>query len=318
MTENEIKALIKKYLDGTINKEEEQLLERFDRELIKKYIPTLTDSYKSRLASKKKLAAAINGGQIGKYHRRNMVQIVASFLVLIAVGYLFFENTKEPVKTFAETSLLIKRADWGEKINLVLPDGTSVKLNSGSSLTFPESFNGSSREVELTGEAFFDVVKNSDRPFIIKTANLTTTVLGTSFNINSYDQNQTAAITVLTGKVRVASAKGHIDLLPNEQGVFDKNTSGLAKEQVNAKEVLLWKEGILKFDDATLIQVAEALGRWYGVTILFKEKSTAQCILTGTYDNEYLSAVLESIAFAKGLHYREKENDTIVFYGKCN
>ncbi|MEM9141759.1 MAG: FecR domain-containing protein, partial [Bacteroidota bacterium] len=261
MTENEIKALIEKYLKGTINKDEERLLEQFDKNIIERYAPRLTQVPETQKKAQQHLASVIGGSRKRRPILKMGLRIAASVLLLLCIGYLGIEGTQESPKEVVPVVLLTKQTNWGQKISMVLPDGSSVKLNSGSTLTFPESFNDSTREVVLDGEAFFDVVKNPKKPFVIKSGELKTTVLGTSFNVNAYKGEQIMAVTVLSGEVGVNTASGQLQLLPNEQCIFDINTKQLVKEHVNAKEILLWKDGILKFNDAGLGQVAEALER---------------------------------------------------------
>ena len=320
MTEKEVKNLIEKYLNGTISEAEEKLLERFDRKLIERCIPTLTGLNRKHQLAKDHLVKTIDRNQKTNRFRRGVLQIAASLLLLLSVGYLIHEKTSAQTQSeIVEVQILEKRTEWGQKLSVALPDGTLVKLNSGSNLSFPKSFEGNTREVVLQGEAFFDVVKNPEKPFIIKTGELTTTVVGTSFNINAYEEHSAIAVTVLTGKVKVESALSQVHLLPNEQGVMNKKSQNISKEQVKASEVLLWKDGVLKFEDAPLGQVADALERWYGVSVEFENDKAAMCTLSGTYDNEYLQAVLESIVFAKkNLKYQFVDDNTILILGMCN
>ncbi|MDC6366623.1 MULTISPECIES: FecR family protein [Flavobacteriaceae] len=320
MTEKEIKDLIEKYLNGTISKTEEQLLEQFDGKLIEKHIPTLANLDEEHQTAKKRLVESTERLENQGGFKNRVLQIAASVVLLFSLGYLAYKNIPEqPQPEIAEVQILEKHTEWGQKLNVVLPDGTSVKLNSGSTLSFPESFQGDTREVVLQGEAFFDVVKNPNKPFIITSGELKTTVLGTSFNINAYGHTDSMAVTVLTGKVSVESSLGQVYLLPNEQGVMDKASQHIEKEKVDVSEVLLWKDGVLKFEDAPLGQVADALERWYGVTVEFENEKAAACTLTGTYDNEYLKAVLESIVFAKkSLKYQFMDDNTVLILGMCN
>ncbi|MER3374846.1 MAG: FecR domain-containing protein [Allomuricauda sp.] len=315
MTEQDVKRLMKKYLNGTLTKREEALLEKFDSRLLSKNEKQVfaSDAHKQHI--KRKLSKRINqkeGSPVTKW-----LGMAASLALLLALGYFAYSKFDQaPVQhPIVE---IVKTTEWGKKMNLTLPDGTQVRLNSGSTIKFPERFEGNTREVELSGEAFFDVTKNPDKPFIIKSSEIQTTVLGTSFNINTYPDNHHIAVTVATGKVKVASKDNEILLGPNEQGVFDKSTRTISKEEIDIAAFLHWKNGVLHFEDVTLDKVMESLERWYGVNFVFENENFGDCHLTASYDNEMLSAVLESIMYIKkGLAYEHVEDKTILIKGKC-
>ncbi|MBO0321644.1 FecR domain-containing protein [Muricauda sp. CAU 1633] len=315
MTEQDIKRLMKKYLDGTITKREESLLERFDSSLLSKNGKQVFHSNAQKQYIKRKFSKGIN--QKPKNPVIKWVRIAASLALLLSLGYFtYIQFHQEPAPT--PIVEIVKTTEWGKKMSLTLPDGTQVKLNSGSTITFPERFEDNTREVELSGEAFFNVTKNPDKPFIIKSNEVQTTVLGTSFNINTYPDNHQIAVTVATGKVKVASMDSEVLLGPNEQGVFDKATKQISKEQINIASFLHWKNGVLHFEDATLSSVMKSLEQWYGVTFVFENENFGNCHLTASYDNEMLSAVLESIMYTKkGLAYEYVRDKKILIKGKC-
>ncbi|RUA15079.1 MAG: hypothetical protein DSY83_08230 [Flavobacteriia bacterium] len=142
--------------------------------------------------------------------------------------------------------------------------------------------------------------------------------MGTSFNVNTYPDNDQVAVTVATGKVKVASHENEIHLGPNEQGVFDKKTKTISKKMPDIATFLNWKDGIIHFEDTSLAKVAESLERWYGVTFIFEKESLGDCHITANFNNELLPAVLESIVYAKkGLRYEFLENNKILIKGRC-
>lgn len=243
--------------------------------------------------------------------------MAATLALLLSVGYFTYTNFhQEP--TLQPIVEMIKTTEWGKKMNITLADGTEVRLNSGSTLKFPDRFQGNTREVELSGEAFFNVARNSDKPFIIKSGEVETMVLGTSFNVNTYPESKQVAVTVATGKVKVTSRENEIFLLPNEQGVFDKKSKSISKEKIDIAAFLHWKDGIIHFEDAELSQVLRTLERWYGVTFEVDNANIGDCHITATYNNERLDAILESIIYAKkGLRYQFLDNHKIQLKGKC-
>ncbi|MCR9264217.1 MAG: FecR domain-containing protein [Flavobacteriaceae bacterium] len=316
MTENKIKRLMQKYLDGTITEKEESVLEEFDKNLLHRNMDGVFKDPSDKRRIEQRLSKAINKPK-NRGTNFGWIRVAASVAILLGFGYLAFTKfDQEPVQ---EAVLeVVRTTDWGQKLELTLSDGTLVRLNSGSSLKFPDRFEGNTREVELEGEAFFDVARNPDKPFVIKSDEVRTTVLGTSFNVNTYSHNQHIAVTVATGKVEVASRDDKIFLGPNEQGVFNRNTKAISKEQTDISAYLNWKEGILSFEDAALTEVTASLERWYGVTLMFENDSLGDCHLTATYTNETLGEVLESIVYTKkGLRYDFLGDKKIRINGTC-
>ena len=316
MTEKEIKTLMKKYLNGTISDKEETLLEEFDSKLILKNKDTFRNE-----EEKQRIRRAISKNHKGKHNNSsfsNLAKVAASIVVLFGLGYLFFmiapiNNAKEiPVEE------VVLQTEWGQKMNLTLPDGTQVHLNSGTTIKFPKKFSAYSREVKLDGEAFFEVAKNPNKPFIIQTGEVNTMVHGTSFNINNYDDKDRVEVTVATGKVEVSSNEEKVFLTQNDQAIFDRTTKNITKELVNAADYLYWKKGIINFKDAPLAEALEALERWYGVSFIVKNEKVKRCHITASFNNEILTVVLESIIYAKkGLQFEYIEDNKIMIKGKC-
>ena len=316
MTEKEIKTLMKKYLNGTISDKEETLLEEFDSKLILKNKDTFRNE-----EEKQRIRRAISKNHKGKHNNSsfsNLAKVAASIVVLFGLGYLFFmiapiNNAKEiPVEE------VVLQTEWGQKMNLTLPDGTQVHLNSGTTIKFPKKFSAYSREVKLDGEAFFEVAKNPNKPFIIQTGEVNTMVHGTSFNINNYDDKDRVEVTVATGKVEVSSNEEKVFLTQNDQAIFDRTTKNITKELVNAADYLYWKKGIINFKDAPLAEALEALERWYGVSFIVNNEKVKRCHITASFNNEILTVVLESIIYAKkGLQFEYIEDNKIMIKGKC-
>lgn len=316
MTENEIKGLMEKYLNGTITKKEESLLEQFDGKLLYKNRNGIfkNERHKKRVAKQlsQNIARPHKGTSFFKWTR-----VAASLAIMASLGYLLYSKTetKEVEEPIVE---IVRTTEWGQKLNLTLADGTQVRLNSGSTLKYPNRFEGDMRHVALIGEAFFDVAKNPDKPFVIESGEVRTTVLGTSFNVNTYPDNDQIAVTVATGKVKVASQESEIFLEPNEQGVFNTRTKSMTKERVDITTALNWKKGIIHFEDVPLSQVLETLEKWYGVSFVLENRNAGNCHISASYDNELLSTVMESIVFAKkGLRYEFLEDHKILIKGKC-
>ncbi|GAA4312904.1 FecR family protein [Compostibacter hankyongensis] len=160
----------------------------------------------------------------------------------------------------------------GEEYQLTLSDGTKVWLNSASSLNFPSSFTGNSREVTLTGEAYFEVVANAKMPFRVQVNGLQVEDLGTRFNINAYEDEPDVKTTLLEGAVRVSGKRGNVVLVPGEQAVVDIARSGKIKVQtVYAEETVAWKNRKFSFHHTGIDEVMRQISRWYDVEVDYRD-----------------------------------------------
>ena len=184
------------------------------------------------------------------------------------------------------------------------------------------SFAGKAvREVELKGEAFFDVARDTLHPFIVKTGNVKTQVLGTSFNINSYAENKDLKVTVATGKVQVSDTISNqsVFLTPNEQASFNFKSEALTKQTVDLQEYISWKDNIIYFNKVTINEAVAILEKWYGVKIQLENKAIGDCIISGKYSNDNLKNILDGIKYIKNIDYEFTSGQTIILKGKsCN
>lgn len=163
---------------------------------------------------------------------------------------------------------------WGSEFCLTLSDGTRVWLNAMSEMKYPEYFTGSRREVILSGEAYFEVARDPEMPFIVRTSDMDLEVLGTSFNIRAYSEESRLTTTLASGKIRqFYPATGDLLVLaPNEQAVYDKRQQQLQVRNVDFASVVAWKEGRILFRDGTLEEIFQELNRWYDFTVSYQNE----------------------------------------------
>lgn len=156
----------------------------------------------------------------------------------------------------------------GERKTVVLPDGTSVQVNSSTLLIYPERFTGDKRTVFLQGEALFDVVKNDRQPFIVRSGTVSVTALGTRFDVSAYSEDENVKATLLEGKVEVVcggeGGESYI-LSPGEQVLYGKNTGVSSKSPVETDDVMAWTDGIMVFRGVTVEEILKTLHRKYGI-----------------------------------------------------
>ncbi|MBD0830548.1 FecR family protein [Aestuariibaculum sediminum] len=195
--------------------------------------------------------------------------------------------------------------------SVVLPDGTTVSVNSASSITYPEAFVGDTREIELEGEAYFDVVK-SNKKFIVKTKSCNVTVLGTSFNVSAYSDDDYFATTLVEGKVELTQGHdGKVMLAPNQQGYFKKGEETIKiLNNVNVRNYTAWKDGRFYFEHESLDNILKKLGRWYGFEFTFADENAKDVIFTGLArkDNK-LRDLMDMIAKTARIDYKIYKNE---------
>jgi ferric-dicitrate binding protein FerR (iron transport regulator) len=205
------------------------------------------------------------------------------------------------------------------KIQLVrLPDSSNVWLNASSTLSYVKSFK-TTRELKLEGEAYFEVTHDAKHPFKVDAGGVQTTVLGTSFNIKAYNSANTTAISVVTGKVKVTNKSKDLAVLtPSMQLQFDRHNQTASTTTIDTNDVLSWKKGMLQFKGQTLAEIAGALEKWYGVTILFANPGMRNCRYYMGFENSIsLDNLLATMSELTEMQYAfSKDRKTITLSGK--
>jgi transmembrane sensor len=189
-------------------------------------------------------------------------------------------------------------------LQVTLKDGTKVWMNAVTEIQFPEAFDSLERRIILKGEAYFEVERDSLRPFIVETNGLSTTALGTSFNISTKSQEQ-INISLLTGKVKISSTSNPEDvyLEPGKELNYNLANQKQTVRTFDTYRVLAWKEGALLFMDATLATVVTQLEEWYGVKIKIQNGGNIHWKYTAVYRNQSLEDVLNSISYTQQFDY---------------
>lgn len=262
---------------------------------------------------------------------KKIIGIAASLMFIAIMAYLFLMPKKEIA---GNNQLISTVTEKGSKTTLSLPDGTKVWLNSDSKLTYKESFGKTIREVTLEGEAYFDVIKDNNRPFIVQTKAIDIKVLGTAFNVKAYPDELNTQTTLLRGSVEVIFKKqGHDKILlkPNEKLIVqnryaisdssDKSIKQmpvitLLKTEETASDSTVaeikWTKNQLVFEDEKLTDIISMLERWYNVEIIVQREIPADKRFNGTFNNENITDVLEALKLFENFNYTiEKDKVTI-------
>lgn len=249
----------------------------------------------------------------------------AATLLLGFFVFLYYSQTAAPdkinkVKTAARNIRpSVNIAAVGEHRKINLPDGSIVILNNGSTLEFPEQFLGMSREVILKGEGYFDIKHDAEKRFIVHTGKISTTVLGTAFNVKAYDKENDVVVTVTRGKVMVKNEQKTLGIIvPNQQIVFNKVQMKSSLKPVLAKQTVEWQEKDLFFDDVTMEEAVVHLAKRFNVTISFANEASKSCRFTATFlKGESLDEILQVITSFNHIAYQKKAGEVIISGNGC-
>lgn len=222
-------------------------------------------------------------------------------------------------KTMDTTDWASASAPANAKHYVVLSDGSSIWLNAGASIRYNVAPSHKNREIYLSGEAYFDVQHNKQRPFMVHTGKITTTVLGTAFNISANKQGNQVKVVVTRGKVQVANQGEVLGMLtPNQQLVYQERTENHVQSQVNAMEAIDWLPNDLYFDNATFGEAASALEKQYNIQVKFSNEKLKNCRFTGTIKKDKtLGQAMSVICEFNGARYKIKNNIVTVFGDGC-
>lgn len=182
-------------------------------------------------------------------------------------GQIVYANAGHPAEVVYNTMATPK----GRQYSLVLADGSKVWLNAASSITFPTTFSGAERKVTITGEAYFEIAHKSDMPFIVEKGEMNVQVLGTHFNINSYDDEQSINVTLLEGSVKVTQGSQSRLIKPGQQAQLVKEEISLVNN-ADIAAVMAWKNGTFSFNATDMESLMRQLCRWYDVEVVYNKK----------------------------------------------
>jgi len=239
-------------------------------------------------------------------HYPNILRVAAVILFFVTISfgivYLSSEHKYDQVTSYEE--IIEINVPYGAKKTIRLADGSTIRLNAGSRFVFPKQFKNTVRTVELKGEAYFEVARDENRPFIIKTGDINTYVLGTSFNLRHYEAEEFIEVALVSGNVKVIDVQGNETLLnPLDAAIYSKDTKTITTQGFDARLVTSWKDNILLFEKATIPQIVQRLENWYGVKITIDLDNPIIGLYSGEYRDESLEMVLDGIGYTSGFQY---------------
>jgi len=250
---------------------------------------------------------------------------IAASLLIIASTYGIYKFNVPPssaaLYSAANTAnyRLIGTTDFNHRKHIVLPDGSSVLLNGSSTLKIANDYNASNRHVLLSGEAFFLVKKNPQKPFVVITGKIATTALGTSFKVQSYPDENEASVMLLTGKVKLESTQynlkvDHVTLLPGQQASLPKGDNAFNQSSFSEEGLHNWLNRKLVFSDAGLKEITVKLKEMYGIVVIPVNKPGEDISFTGQFNDKNLTDVLDAIGFTNHFTYKQEGNSVKLMF----
>lgn len=228
--------------------------------------------------------------------------------VINAQGQLVYQNTAAKPGEIVYNTLTSAR---GQSYSLVLADGTKLWLNASSSVRFPVAFTDSERDVEITGEVYFEVAKDASRPFRVKTNDMQVEVLGTQFDINAYPDETGVTTTLVEGSVKVNTKDKVLHLSPGQQSKLLSNGSLQLLKDVNVDEIIAWKNGFFHFESADLRSILRQFSRWYDIEVVYEGEPKDRSFFAIVNRNSSLANVLKMLN-ANNIHFTIEGKKLIV------
>ncbi len=271
-----------------------------------------------------------SGNQSRKYipvvplYRRSWLRIAMVLAIILFPLYaLFFQQEPaQPEEALPALKMVSKTNPTGQKSLIQLPDGSKVWLNSDSRISYHERFSDTLRSIRLEGEAYFEVVSDSLRPFVVDFESLSVTVLGTSFNISAFQADKDLRVTLVEGSVKVsnASLSPNLILEPGNGLIYSKERNDFKEFSKSSNPELFnkdseWKNGKLIFDGRNFQDFVREIQRWYGVQVHVKGSPPHGWNIRASFENELLTNVMDAVSYNKGFEYSLRDKElTIMFH----
>ena len=330
MAENSFKRLIIKELKGETSLEESQKIDNWINESLDNHklynelwyafqltspdiAPFISDKEVAWSKIVSKISTQPKSGSLFIQVSRIAAAAIIFFLIGIAVQYSSTDRLSSDFLSQSSTVIVPE----GQKSMMILPDGSSVWLNSGSTLKYKNSFNSNIREVELQGEAFFEVKKDKSKMFCVNIGSTKVEVYGTTFNVKNYKDEKVMEVTVENGNVGVIRDGIRLaDLTKGKQILINNETSGVSLNDVQVDVVTTWKNNELVFNGTPLEEVIKYLERWYGVNITIEEQMKKKHNYTFKVKTESFRELLELLKEITPLQYKIDGKNVTIRYEK--
>jgi transmembrane sensor len=236
------------------------------------------------------------------------LKYAAIFVLAVCISslYFYYKNYSQIQDDTALFNTLVV-AENGQRSKIILPDSSVVWLNSGTQLSYNSNFGKINREINLVGQAFFQVTKNKQLPLIVSCNDLKIKVLGTKFDVNAYTNNDNISVALQSGSVELLHSSNesfHYKLVPGEIAQFDSHSEKVVIHKANIEGITSWTNGILYFNDSPMKEVLGQLERKYNIIIEVKNPLIYNSVFTATIKNETLEEIFKSIEYSCSIRYK--------------
>ncbi|MCE6989788.1 FecR family protein [Dyadobacter sp. CY323] len=283
MTRQDVRTLMEKYRTGDITREEAEKLDAWYRSENEKEVHWEVDSVEEPEELRNRIFRNIKVKTHFGHNRflvNTWLRMAASVSLVLLFGWLAYKLSGQAKKDYITVSSPV-----GKVTQIAFPDGSHAWLNAGSRLKYVKDFTAN-RDVELDGEAFFDVKPNSKSPFHVRSGVLLTKVLGTAFVVRAFPDEKWMTVAVQRGKVQVNRSEDQLAvLLPEQQIEYNAKSGEVVSSRFDMGTKFAWKEGKLEFHEQTLADITAQLEKWYQVKFTFSDEDLTKCIYTASFDN---------------------------------
>ena len=322
---NELKALFRKVLRGTASAEEQHAIRHYleqEQPELHLLLPfeewDMEEEGQSITAGEREawFAKIVATGTVEPLKRhlsfRKWLPYAAALIIMVTAAFALFRRGADNKQELVWTSVNTAR---GKQIQVWLPDSSRVTLNAGSTLRYPEHFEENKRQVYLSGEAFFEIRHNEASPFSVHTPLLKVSVLGTSFNVQAYPEDNHMAVAVKTGKVKVASDRykeiSNI-LVPGQEALYNKADRKVRLSILDTSAVAQWRSHRISLEDVALAQILKVIERTYDVQFHTDNPDLLRKKYSVTFYDMQLEEVLDKLAYLGTLEFSRKGNRIIL------
>jgi transmembrane sensor len=336
--------LLKKYLEGNCSAEERKLVEQWYGLLDKEDLPSVTDTELSAIDDKlwnvvqakmnEKESVLVENTPVRRlWPRLAVAASIAGLLLVLGYALSWKKSSPDFFATHASSNLIQKVNHTEKEMDFVLEDNSTVTLQAHASLTYPKHFESNKREVYLQGEAFFQVQKNTSKPFYVHSNHLLVQVVGTSFMVWANPKSKRSEVDVMTGKVMVSKNETSqpflqellsnnpekVTLTPNQRVIYERETQQMTVSLVEKPVPIpsVAREMTFVFNETPLLVVMAGIEKTYGVQIITAGQDFSRCTFTGDVANQTMYDQLEFICQSVGATYRVKGTTIVIEGGKC-
>lgn len=247
-------------------------------------------------------------------------KVAAVGLLLLSVGVTSYQLGNQNIQGMNDTKSVYFETSvpMGSQSKVVLPDCSIVWVNAGSSLRYSKNFGKKDREIQLEGEAYFEVARDTLKPFVVKSEMLSVRVLGTRFNVKAYKEDQTIDVSLVSGKVNVhlndVTKNGdEVELIPNRMLSYDKKNDEVKLTDIDGSRVYDWTNGTLRFEEKSFLQIAKELERKYNILIRIDSKTLKDEIYTGSFSGYYtLDDILKEVDVEHKYIWKQLGNEFVI------